>query len=202
MSKWDTILSSPSSFFELYVCVAQWLSHVQLATPWTAACQTPLSSTVSQSLLNFMSIASVMLVNHLITLPYLLLKMAPWGYYSISTGNWNSKELSNLTKMNTLRAKTLNLRHSTNHFPPVWPLLFFLPPWNWDAEMESGGGKDRQEISSFQRLSLPVAPWHLNPAHPLEVSGVLNQTRAAAQETSWRSYCISHFSCHLELVSY
>ena len=33
------------------------------ATPWTAACQAPLSSTVSQSLLKFMSIQSLMLSN-------------------------------------------------------------------------------------------------------------------------------------------
>ena len=42
--------------------VVQWLGHVRLfATPWTAACQVPLSSTVSRSLLRFISIESVML---------------------------------------------------------------------------------------------------------------------------------------------
>ena len=35
-------------------------------TPWTAACQVPLSFTMSWSLLKFMSIKSVMLSNHLI----------------------------------------------------------------------------------------------------------------------------------------
>ena len=35
-------------------------------TPWTAACQVPLSSTISQSLLKLMSIESVMLSNQLI----------------------------------------------------------------------------------------------------------------------------------------
>ena len=40
---------------------------VQLfVTPWTAACQAPLLSTVSQSLLKFMSIESVMPSNHLL----------------------------------------------------------------------------------------------------------------------------------------
>ena len=34
--------------------------------PWTAACQAPLSSTVSQNLCIFMSLESVMLSNHLI----------------------------------------------------------------------------------------------------------------------------------------
>ena len=36
------------------------------ATPWTAAFQAPLSSTISQSLLKFLSIELVMLSNHLI----------------------------------------------------------------------------------------------------------------------------------------
>ena len=44
------------------------------ATPWTAACQAPLSFTVSQSLLKFMSDESVMLSNHLmLCCPLLLL---------------------------------------------------------------------------------------------------------------------------------
>ena len=46
--------------------VVQSLSCVWLfATPWTAACQVPLSFTISCSLLRFMSIESVMLSNHL-----------------------------------------------------------------------------------------------------------------------------------------
>ena len=45
----------------------QLLSHVQLfATPWTAACQTSLSITNSQSLLKLMSLELVMPPNHLI----------------------------------------------------------------------------------------------------------------------------------------
>ena len=47
--------------------VAQLHSCVQLfATPWTAAHEASLSSTISQSLFKFMSIESVMLSNHLI----------------------------------------------------------------------------------------------------------------------------------------
>ena len=47
--------------------VVQLLSHVQLlATPQTIACQAPLSSTFSWSLLKFMSIELVMLSKHLI----------------------------------------------------------------------------------------------------------------------------------------
>jgi len=52
----------------------QLLSHVWLfATPWTAAHQAPLSSTVYQSLLKFMSIESVVLSSHLIFCCHLLL---------------------------------------------------------------------------------------------------------------------------------
>ena len=48
--------------------------HVRLfETPWMAACQASLSLTISRSLLKFMSIASVMLSNHLILCHPLLL---------------------------------------------------------------------------------------------------------------------------------
>ena len=55
------------ALFISVVIVVQSLSHVKLcATPWTAARQAPLSFTISQSLLKFMSIELVMLSNHLI----------------------------------------------------------------------------------------------------------------------------------------
>ena len=50
-----------------YVVVFHVLSHVQLfATPWTAALQASLSSTISWILFKLMSVALVMLSNHLI----------------------------------------------------------------------------------------------------------------------------------------
>ena len=50
-----------------FIIVVLLLSHIQLfATPETTACQAPLSSTISWSLLKFMSIESVVLSNHLI----------------------------------------------------------------------------------------------------------------------------------------
>ena len=50
------------------------LSHVRLfVTPWTAACQASLSSTVSQSLLKLLSIELMMPSNHLILCRPLLL---------------------------------------------------------------------------------------------------------------------------------
>ena len=59
---------------ELKFSSIQSLSHVRLiATPWTAAHQTSLSITSSQSLLKLMSITSVMPFNHLILCCPLLL---------------------------------------------------------------------------------------------------------------------------------
>ena len=83
------------------VVVVQLLSRVQLfATPWTAAHQDSLSFTISRSLLNLMSIESVMSSNHLVLhCPLLLLpstfpnELAPpirWSKYwrfSISPSN-------------------------------------------------------------------------------------------------------------------
>ena len=62
----------------LFVVVDQLLSCVQLfVTPWTAACQSPLSFTVSWSLLILMSIGSVTLSNYLIFSCTLLLQSFP-----------------------------------------------------------------------------------------------------------------------------
>ena len=56
------------------VAVVQSLSHVWLlVTPWTAARQAPMSVTISQSLLKFMSIEVAMLSNHLVLCCSLLL---------------------------------------------------------------------------------------------------------------------------------
>ena len=61
--------SFPSKYF-----VVQLLSHVWLfGTPWSTACQTSLSFTISQSLLKLMSIESIMSSNHLILCRSLLL---------------------------------------------------------------------------------------------------------------------------------
>ena len=56
-----------TSWLICFLCFVQSQSHVWFfATPWTAAGQTPLSSTISRSLLKFMSIELVMLSNHVI----------------------------------------------------------------------------------------------------------------------------------------
>ena len=70
------LLQSPSTvdLLLLLFAVVQLLSHVRLvATPWTAAGQANLSSTISWSLFKFMFIESVMPSNHLILCALLLL---------------------------------------------------------------------------------------------------------------------------------
>ena len=64
----DIVFSLLKNFFRYFdKVVIQLLVHVQLfVTPWAAACQASLSFTISQSLLKFMTIESVMLSNHLI----------------------------------------------------------------------------------------------------------------------------------------
>ena len=70
-------------FIYLFVVLVQLLSCVWLlATPWTAAHQAPLSSTISWSLLKFLSIELVMLSNHLIRCHPLLL--FPSGSFPMS----------------------------------------------------------------------------------------------------------------------
>ena len=64
-----TIWATGKIYKLLYIIViaVQSLSHFQLfATPWTAVCQIFLSLTISQSLLKFTPIASVMPSSHLI----------------------------------------------------------------------------------------------------------------------------------------
>ena len=54
-------------------------------TPWTAACQAPLSSTVSQSLLNLMSFEPVVPSNHLVLCRPLLLLLSIFPSIRVSS---------------------------------------------------------------------------------------------------------------------
>ena len=68
------ILSQILFCYRLFVVVIQSVNRICLfATPWSAACQGPLSSIISWSLLKFMFIESVMPSNHLILCRPLLL---------------------------------------------------------------------------------------------------------------------------------
>ena len=63
----STVSHRFSRLYCIYVVVVRLPSPVQLfVTPWTAACQAPLSSVTYWTLLKLMSIESVMLSNHVI----------------------------------------------------------------------------------------------------------------------------------------
>ena len=68
LSDWSDLIWN--RLYDIWISIAvvvQSPSRVQLfTTPWTAACQTSLSFTISQSLLKLMSIESVMPSSHLI----------------------------------------------------------------------------------------------------------------------------------------
>ena len=70
--------------------VVQLLSCVHLfATPWTAACQTPLSFSISWSLPKFMSTESVTLFNYLILCHPLLLLPSVFPSIKIFSDEWD-----------------------------------------------------------------------------------------------------------------
>ena len=141
-------------FYHLFVffyCSVQLLSHVRLsATPWTAACQAPLSITNSQSLLKLMSIESVMTCNHLILCcPFLLL---PSIFPSI-------RVFSN--------ASVLRIR-----CPKYWSFSFSISPFNEysgliSLSMESPWSpRDSQESSptpQFKSISSSVLSFLYSP---------------------------------------
>ena len=125
------------------------LSHVQfLETPWTAAYQASLSFTISQSLLKFMSIESVMLSNHLIPCCTLLLLLLifprirvssnesalPIGWpkywtfiFSISPSNDYSGLISSRLGWFDLFAVVRTLKSLLQHHNSKAPILWHLP---------------------------------------------------------------------------
>ena len=124
------------------VVVSQSLSRVQLfVTPWKAACQSLLSSTISRNLLKFICIESGMLSNHLI-LCHPLLLLPPvfpsirvfsnelalcikwskyWSFgFSISPSNEYSGLISFTIDTDTI---ILSKTQSTLKLVPVMPLI-------------------------------------------------------------------------------
>ena len=102
------------------VAVVQSLSHVRLfTTPWTTACQAPLSFTISQSVLKFMPIDSVMLSNHLILCHPLLL---PSIFPSI-------KVFSNESGLHIRWPKYWSFSFSISHFNEYSGFIFFRIDW-------------------------------------------------------------------------
>ena len=135
-------------FYFFNLSSVQLLSHIQLfATPWTAAHQTSLSITNSQSLLKLMSIELVMPSNHLILccpillLPSifpnvrvfsseLVLHMRWPEYWSFSFSISASNEYSGLTSLRIdwldLLAVLESLQHHSSKVSILWRSAFFM----------------------------------------------------------------------------
>ena len=107
----------------------QSLGWVQLfVTPWTAACQTSLSTTNSQSLLKLMSIKSVMPSNHLILYhPLLLLPLIFFQHQGLS------------------KESVLHIR-----WPKYWSFSFSISPSNEYSGLISFR-TDRFDLLAVQR---------------------------------------------------
>ena len=136
----NIFFQSATALDHLFV-VVQLLSYVQLfAIPWTAALQASLFFTVSQSLLKFMSVESVMLSNHLILCcPLLCLQSFPasWSFtmsHLFTSGGQNIGAPASVLPMNiqgwfplrltglTLPSKGLSRVFSTT---TIWRHSFF-----------------------------------------------------------------------------
>ena len=102
----------------MIISSVQSLSHVQLfGTPWTAAHQTSLSITSSQSLLKLMSIESVMPSNHLILCHPLLL---PPQSFPASGSFQTSQLFTSGSQSIGLSASTSVLPMNTQDWSPLW----------------------------------------------------------------------------------
>ena len=115
--------------------IVQSLSHVQLlATPWTAAHQVSLSSTICSSLLKLMSIEMVMPSNHLILCHPLLL--LPSIFPSI-------RFFSNESALCIRQPKYWSFCFSTNTLT-TWCKVptHWKRPWCWQR-LKAGEGGDR-----------------------------------------------------------
>ena len=118
------------------------------ATPWTVACQAPLSSTISQSLLKFMFIESLMLSNHLILChPFFCLQSFPasdsfsmsWLFESsgqsigasasvlpMNIQGWFPLELTGLISLLSKRLSRVFLQHHNSKASILWRSAFFM----------------------------------------------------------------------------
>ena len=111
------------SSYHTYLCMinVQLLNNVRLfATPWTATCQSSLSFTISQSLLKFMSIESVMPSNHFILCHLLLL--LPSIFPSI-------RVFSNELTLHIRWPKNWSFSFSISPSNECWGLISFTIDW-------------------------------------------------------------------------
>ena len=100
------------------LAVVQPLSRVRFfGTPWSVACQASLSSTVSWSLLRFMSIESVVLSNLRKGLLAKLHRTYPRGRHYLISWNWSKVYYLGIL----LRRETFSVLYRSGNKSALWP---------------------------------------------------------------------------------
>ena len=129
------------------VAVVQFLSCIWLlAAPWTAACQAPLTPTISWSLFKLMFIESVMLSNHFILChPFLL----PLVFSSI-------RVFSNKSALHIRWAKYWNFSFSISPSNEYSGLISFWIDWSPYCPRDSQESSTAPQFKSINSLSLSL----------------------------------------------
>ena len=140
----------------MLLLVVQLLSCVQpFVTPWTAARQASLSFTMSQSLLRFMCIESVMPSNHLILCRPLLL--LPSIFPSIRVFSVGSSH--QVAKVLELQLQYRGCLHRRHHF---WIILWLS--WHRSVETSWWDPVSWEAVELMQRLvSLSLRVFYIFP---------------------------------------
>ena len=155
----------------IFFLVVQSLSHVWLfATPWTAAYQAPLSSTISWSLLKLMSIQSLMPSNHLILCRPLLL---PSIFPSIRVFSTES---------------ALHIRWSK-----YWSFSFSISPSNVQSGLISF------RIDCFDLRAVQGTPPESSPAHFESINSSALSLQCGSTLTPLHDYWKNHSFGHMDL---
>ena len=143
--------------YSWFAVTVQSLHRVWLfATPWAAACQASLSFTISQSLLQLMSLESVMPFNHLILcrpLPLLpSVFMVPVNTQGIQLLTRNTALTINITSATPYSMMPHNNLQGPHSIPVSFTVNIIPPPLLWILE---------QSPSKPMPLEKLFLPWHI-----------------------------------------
>ena len=155
------------------IVVVLWLSCVRLlGTSWTTACQVPLSSTISQSLLKLKSIELLMLSNHLILCCPLLFLPSIFPSIRVFSNELAFGSLHHVAKVLKFQLQQHSFQlifrwihdNSTQYTRKENP--FAKCKWSY-LHMKGNIIRNRQKISSLkikQKCEFHPSPWFPDPS--------------------------------------
>ena len=155
--------------------------------PWTAACQAPLSFTISQSLLRFMTIESIMLSNHLI----LCRPLSPFAF-SLSQHQGLFQRVSSLHQV----AKVLELQLQHPYSNEYSGLISFRIDW-FDLHAVQGTLK-----SPLQHHNLKASVLWCSAFFMIQLSHLYTtteKTRGLTRQIFSAKWCVCFLICCLGL---